>query len=121
MALHPDFNDLLAEFVRCGVRFVLLGGYAVGIHVKPRAPQDLDLLVSGEGGNLNRVATASSAFGAPAVVIEAARNMKATEIVYLGVPPVRIDILRTADGIDTEQAIGRADAVTVGELTIPVI
>lgn len=27
MDLHPDFSDLLAEFVRCGVRFVLLGGY----------------------------------------------------------------------------------------------
>jgi hypothetical protein len=51
MDLHPDFNDLLAEFVRCGVRFVLLGGYAVGVHVKPRATKDLDLLVSGEGDN----------------------------------------------------------------------
>jgi hypothetical protein len=41
MDLHPDFNDLLVEFVRSGVRFVLLGGYAVGIHAKPRATQDL--------------------------------------------------------------------------------
>jgi hypothetical protein len=40
MDLHPDFSDLLAEFVRCGVRFVLLGGYAVGLHVKPRATKD---------------------------------------------------------------------------------
>jgi len=41
MDLHPDFNDLLAELVRCEVRFILLGGYAVGIHVKPRATKDL--------------------------------------------------------------------------------
>lgn len=121
MDLHPDFNDLLAEFVRCGVRFVLLGGYAVGVHVKPRATKDLDLLVSGQGDNLNRVAGALTAFGAPVAVIEAARNMKANEIVYLGVPPVRIDILRQADGIDTEQTIDRADPVTLGGLTIPVI
>jgi hypothetical protein len=121
MDLHPDFNDLLAEFVRCGVRFVLLGGYAVGVHVKPRATKDLDLLVSGEGDNLSRVAEALTAFGAPVAVIEAARNMKATEIVYLGVPPVRIDILRRADGIDTEHAIDRAEPVTLGDLTVPVI
>jgi len=76
MELHPDFSDLLAEFVRCGVRFVLLGGYAVGIHVKPRATKDLDLLVSGDGDNLNRVAAALTTFGAPAGVIDAARNMK---------------------------------------------
>ena len=121
MELHPDFKDLLEEFVRCGVRFVLLGGYAVGIHVKPRSTKDLDLLVSGEDDNLERVAAALTAFGAPLLVIEAARQMKPTEIVYLGVPPVRIDILRAADGIDTEQTISRAQAVTLGKLTIPVI
>jgi hypothetical protein len=121
MDLHPDFNDLLVEFVRCGVRFVLLGGYAVGIHAKPRATKDLDLLVSGEGDNLNRVADALTTFGAPAAVIAAARNMSPTEIVYLGVPPVRIDILRRADGIDTEQVIERAGVVQLGDLAIPVI
>lgn len=121
MDLHPDFNDLLAEFVRCGVRFVLLGGYAVSIHAKPRATKDLDLLVSGEGDNLNRVADALATFGAPAAVVAAARNMGPTEIVYLGVPPLRIDILRRADGIDTEEVIDRAGVVALGELAIPVI
>jgi hypothetical protein len=45
--LHPDFKELLAEFVHCGVSFVVIGGYAVGHHAKPRATKDLDLLVSG--------------------------------------------------------------------------
>jgi len=121
MDLHPDFKDLLEEFVRCGVRFVLLGGYAVGIHAKPRATKDLDLLVSAQGDNLVRVATALTAFGAPTHVVEAARNMQPTEVVYLGVPPVRIDILQKADGIDTEQTLGRAITVRVGELSVPVI
>lgn len=121
MGLHPDFSDLLGEFVRCGVRFVLLGGYAVGVHAKPRATNDLDLLVSGEGDNLSKVAAALTAFGAPFAVIAAARGMKETEIVYLGVPPVRIDILRRADGLDTERTIERAEPITVGDLVIPVI
>lgn len=121
MDLHPDFKDLLEEFVRCGVRFVLLGGYAVGIHAKPRATKDLDLLVSAEGDNLLRVAAALTAFGAPPHVVEAARNMQPTEVVYLGVPPVRIDILQWADGIDTEQTLGRAMTVNVGDLAVPVI
>ena len=121
MELHPDFKDLLEEFVRCGVRFVLLGGYAVGVHAKPRATKDLDLLVSAAGDNLVRVAAALTAFGAPTHVVEAARNMQPTEVVYLGVPPVRIDILQQADGIDTEQTLGRAMTVNVGDLAIPVI
>jgi predicted nucleotidyltransferase len=121
MDLHPDFRDLLAEFVRSKVRFALLGGYAVGIHAKPRATKDLDLLVSGAGDNLERVAEALAAFGAPAAVVSAARRMGPTEIVYLGVPPVRIDILRQADGIETEPVIARAQTVAVGDLAVPVI
>jgi hypothetical protein len=73
MDLHPDFKDLLAEFARAGVRYALLGGYAVGYHGKPRVTKDLDLLVSGEGDNLSRVARVLAAFGAPPAIVENAR------------------------------------------------
>jgi predicted nucleotidyltransferase len=121
MELHSDFSDLLVEFDRCGVRYALLGGYAVGFHTKPRATKDLDLLVSGEGDNLERVADALAAFGAPGHVVEGARNMKANEIVYLGAPPLRIDILRTADGIDTESTLENAFSVQLGALKVSII
>lgn len=121
MDLHPDFKDLLAEFARCGVKYALLGGYAVGYHAKPRATKDLDLLVSGLDGNLERVAAALVAFGAPAHVIEAARSLAANEIAHFGVPPVRVDLLRSADGIEAESVIARAEVVVLGELSIPVI
>ena len=121
MDLHPDFRDLLAEFVRCEVRFVLLGGYAVAHHGRPRATKDMDLLVSGAPDNLARVAKALDAFGAPTNVVAAARTLGPTEIVYLGVPPVRIDILRSADGIDPEQAVERGVEVELGEVVVPVI
>src|SRR5438105_3276114 len=101
MDLHPDFRDLLAELVHCGVEFAIIGGYAVGHHAKPRATKDLDVLVSGSGENLARVADALGRFGAPAHVVEAARHMREDEVVYLGAEPVRIDILRRADGIAT--------------------
>jgi len=121
MDLHPDFRDLLAEFARFGVRYALLGGYAVSFHGKPRLTKDLDLLISGLGDNLERVASALAAFGAPANVVESARTMATSEIVHFGVPPVRVDLLRAADGIATEDAIGRALLAVVGELEIPVL
>jgi predicted nucleotidyltransferase len=121
MDLHPDFRDLLAELVHEGVRFVVVGGYAVGRHAKPRATKDLDVLVSGQGDNLERVARALERFGAPATVIEAARSLKADEIVYLGREPVRVDILRSADGIDTEDVIARAVLAKFDDLELPII
>jgi hypothetical protein len=114
MDLHPDFRDLLEEFVRSEVEFTVLGGYAVGHHAKPRATKDLDLLVSRADGNLVRLAQALARFGVPAPVVEAARAMSATDVVYFGAPPVRVDILTTADGIDTEAAIGASDTVALG-------
>jgi predicted nucleotidyltransferase len=119
--LHPDFRDLLAEFGRSGVRFVVVGGYAVGHHAKPRATKDLDLLVSGSPDNLVRVAEALARFGAVTTVVQAARQMGPTDIVYMGVEPVRVDILRSADGIDTEQVIARAETLALDDLAIPVI
>jgi len=121
MDLHPDFKDLLVEFDRFGVSYALLGGYAVGYHSRPRATKDLDLLISGLGDNLERVASALMAFGAPEHVVEIVRRLTVSEIAHFGVPPVRVDLLRSADGIDAEGAIMRAQRATLGDLTIPVL
>lgn len=121
MELHPDFRDLLAEFARFGVEYALIGGYAVGYHGKPRATKDLDLLVSGLEDNLTRVASALTAFGAPANVIQNARTLAENEIVHFGVPPVRVDILRSAEGIDAEAVIRRAERVDLDGLEIRLI
>jgi hypothetical protein len=99
----------------------LIGGYAVGFHGKPRATKDLDLLVSAENGNLERVARALEAFGAPPGIVATAKNLGPSEVLYLGIAPVRIDILRQAEGVDTEQVIARAVTTSLGEITIPII
>jgi hypothetical protein len=119
--LHPDFRDLLAEFARSAVKFAVVGGYAVGHHAKPRATKDLDLLVEGTDANLARVAEALGRFGASPVVVNAARTMGLSDVVYMGVEPVRVDIMRTADGIDTDQVLARTDTLRVGELEVPVL
>lgn len=121
MDLHPDFRDLLAEFVRERVSFVVLGGYAIGHHATPRATKDLDLLVSGAPDNLARVAVALERFGAPPNVVAAVRTLAPSEIVYLGAEPVRVDIMRRADGLEEEAVIARAVTVDLGGLAVPVI
>ena len=122
MDLHPDFRDLLAEFARQKVSYAVIGGYAVGHHAKPRATKDLDLLVSASGDNLERVARALEQFGALPSVVAAAKVLAPTEIVYLGVPPVRVDILRSVDGIDdVDVTLARAIHASLGDLTVPIL
>lgn len=108
MDLPPDFRDLLEAFAAAGVRYVLIGGYAVIFHSRPRATKDVDLLVAIDDDNRARLATALTAFGAPASVIDGARSMTAEDIVYFGQKPLRVDLLGSASGIDFESVYARA-------------
>jgi hypothetical protein len=121
MDLHPDFKELLAECVAARVEFVVVGGYAVGFHARPRATKDLDLLVVGDPENLTRLAAALAAFGAPPNVVAAANNAQTDDVIYFGVAPLRVDIMTQADGIDTRAAVQRAVHADLGSLSIPIV
>ena len=64
MSLHDDFRDLLAAFADHGVRYLLVGGYAVAFHGKPRFTKDIDLWIDDQADNLDRACGALVAFGA---------------------------------------------------------
>ena len=99
MNLPHDFRELLEEFDREGVEAVVIGGYAFAFHAQPRATKDLDLLLEGSAANLERAARALARYGAPASVVIATRGLGETEVAYLGQPPLRIDLLRSIDGV----------------------
>lgn len=42
MDLSPDLIDLLTEFEKSGVESLVIGGWAVSTHAKPRYTKDLD-------------------------------------------------------------------------------
>lgn len=94
---------------------------AVGHHAKPRATKDLDLLISDASNNLARAANALAQFGVPRPVVDAVRVLQPHEIAYLGVPPLHVDIMCRADGIDTEEIIQRAVFVHIEGLVVPFI
>jgi len=107
--LPPDFKEMLEELVRDAVEFLLIGGYAVAFHGRPRATKDMDIFLAGNPENLELAARALARFGAPEHVVSSVRSMKDTEVVFLGQPPLRIDFLRSIDGVDSRDLF--ADAV----------
>ena len=98
--LTQDFIEFIECCVRREVRFLIVGGYAVAFHGRPRTTKDIDLVLEPSPENLDRAAEALDRFGAPPVVVEGARCMQPTEVVFFGQPPLRIDFLRTIDGFD---------------------
>jgi len=121
MKLPTDFRELLEEFVREGVEYVLIGGYAFAYHVEPRATKDLDVLLEGSAANRERAAVALRQFGAPENVVEATRHLGEDEVAYLGRPPLRIDLLRTLDGVDPAAVLRNSVSVDWDGLPVRVI
>jgi hypothetical protein len=121
MKLPPDFRDLLVEFARERVEHAILGGYAFAFHAEPRATKDLDLLIGGSIENLSRAARALERFGAPASVVTAVSQLGDDEVAYFGEAPLRVDILRTIDGIETDVVLKNAVVAHWDGIDVPVI
>jgi len=119
--LSQDFTDLLAAFERAGARYLLVGGYAVVAHTKPRYTKDVDLWIDPAPDNLERVAEALSEFGAPGRAIDDVRACAEDEIVWFGVPPGRVDILKRIPGVAFAPSYGRRAQVTVAGMAVAVL
>jgi predicted nucleotidyltransferase len=119
--LPLDFKELLAEFASSKVEAVIVGGYAVAFHGRPRTTKDIDLVLEPSPENLDRAAEALDRFGAPPVVVEGVRCMQPTEVVFFGQPPLRIDFLRTIDGVTTETLFANAVTTTLDHVPVRVI
>ena len=53
--MNKDLKELLAAFNAYGVEYLVVGGYAVGVHAEPRATNDLDLLIRASEKNSHRL------------------------------------------------------------------
>ena len=100
-----DFRDLLAAFVGKDVRFLVVGAHALAVHGVPRVTGDLDLWVEPTPANAARVWQALAEFGAPleALRLRETDFVQLEQVVQLGLPPYRIDIMTSVSGVDFAQ------------------
>lgn len=99
--------DLLSVFADEKVSYVVIGGYAVSYYDRPRYTKDLDLWVDSRADNLDRVYRALVKFGAPAHVLQDLENLAPDEVLWMGNPPVRVDILQKVDGVEFDEVVRR--------------
>lgn len=95
-----DFEEFIASLNAGRVRYLIVGGYAVGFHARPRATKDLDILVDRTLANARRTRAAVVRFlgaEAPNITVEKLRDPRT--LIVLGVAPVRIDILTSIAGV----------------------
>ncbi|MGH9616841.1 MAG: DUF6036 family nucleotidyltransferase [Acidobacteriaceae bacterium] len=121
--MNKDLKELLLAFNAQDVKYLVIGGYAVGVHSEPRATKDLDVFIRADEVNSHAVYRALASFGAP---LEGFRpsdfNDEQGSAFQIGQPPTRIDILQRIDGINFDEAWeDRVDGLVEGEIRAPVI
>jgi len=117
--MPEDFKD----FIRClnsnKVRYLLVGGWAVGLYGYPRATKDIDFLIFIDDINLKNIEKALLDFGAPPIDIKYLREKG--NVVRFGNSPIKIDIINEASGISIEDCYSRKKMITVDDIMIPLI
>lgn len=96
--LNSDLIELLAAFEKNNVRYLIIGGYAVGIHAEPRYTKDCDLWISTDAENAEAVYRTLTEFGAPLYGTTPKDFQGENEFFFFGEPPNRIDILMGPPG-----------------------
>ncbi|MCL2183092.1 MAG: nucleotidyl transferase AbiEii/AbiGii toxin family protein [Chitinispirillia bacterium] len=119
--LEDDYRDMITALVEEKVQFLLVGGYAVGVHGYQRPTKDIDFLVWPNPENALRVIKALEKFGAPMHDISVEDFEKEGTVFQIGVQPVRIDIVTAIVDVNFEEAYRNAQMAVVDGINFPVI
>ena len=119
MELSPDLNELLRLFHSHGVESVVVGAHALAHHGAPRFTGDLDLFVAPTRENATKILGSLEAFGFGGLGLNVDDFSTPDQVIQLGTPPSRVDILTSLSGVSWETA--RATAVHTQFGDIPVL
>lgn len=119
--LAADFSDFLKLCLSNEVRFMVIGGYAVIHHSRPRYTGDLDLWIDASPENARRVVTALQEFGFPADTVSTEMITDRKKIIRMGFEPMRLELFTTIPGIEFNGCYERRDLVKIGRMMVPFI
>ena len=121
LEINKDFGKLLRACARVDVRYLLVGAFALEYHGQPRSTRHMDLWLEDSPENLERAYRALTEFGVPAIAIDHLNAAPPLEVVWIGVPPHRIDLAKGLRGLDFADAWERREDTDLDGIRVHVI
>ena len=119
----PEFEDLVALFrslEREGVRYILIGGFAVILHGLVRTTKDIDLLVDPSEENVRAIKRALGTLPDNAAALVADGDVASYRVVRVA-DEIVVDLLAEACGISWAEAIASGtETMNIGDVAVPV-
>ncbi len=119
--LPQDFGDFLRLLNVKKIKYLLIGGYAVGYYGYPRATADMDIWIAVSEENAKRMTEALNQFGMNAPELDESIFLKPGKMVRMGYPPIRIEIFTEVSGVEFEQCYARRKEVTIDGIKVKII
>ncbi len=116
--LNQDFKEFIKSLNDNHVRYLIIGGYAVALHGYPRYTKDIDVWIEMSPENAANMVYALEQFGFGSLGLRAADFLIPNQIVQLGYPPNRIDLITTPPGVSFENCYASRIEVVVDEVTV---
>ncbi len=117
MEVQEDFRDLLALFNGHHVDYVIVGAHALAFHGAPRYTGDMDILVKADQKNAQRILAALKQFGFGSVGLGPEDFATRENIIQLGVPPVRVDIVTSLTGVSWDDIASGREKSLYGDVS----
>jgi predicted nucleotidyltransferase len=117
--LPDDFKDFIKSLNKNKVKYLLLGGWAVGYYANPRLTKDIDFLIAADDANLGNLKKAFYDFGAPTIDFTIFKNP--VNFFRMGRPPLQIDVMSNASGIEIMEAYKRKHTITAEGIKVDLI
>ena len=100
MIIDKNFKEFIQLLNKNRVKYLIVGGYAVALHGHPRYTKDLDIWIYVDTDNAVRLITTLNEFGFSSLDLASNDFMTFGNVVQLGSPPNRIDLLTSVDGVE---------------------
>ncbi len=119
--LTKDFLEFLQSLNAHKVRYLIVGGFAVGFHGYPRPTVDMDIFVEMKTANANRLHKAIGVFGFSSDEYRKDFFTTPDSILMIGREPWRIDLFTNIKGLSFAQAYPKRVIFEVGGIKIPFV
>ncbi|HEX5172461.1 MAG TPA: nucleotidyltransferase [Cyclobacteriaceae bacterium] len=121
MIFEQDYIDFLRLLKKNGVTFLVIGGYALAVHERPRFTGDLDIWIEAEEINAQKVVNAINEFGFESLNVSAEDFLAEDYFVQMGYEPVRIDVTAKISGVTFQEAFPNRKEIEIQGMKIPFI
>ena len=119
--LNQDFKEFIQLLNDNQVNYLVIGGYAVAVHGHPRYTKDIDIWIEISEENSQKIITALTEFGFGSLGLTAQDFQEPHQIIQLGYPPNRIDLITSPDGIDFQTCYMSKIEVILDDITVKFI